>query len=110
MDSIGGVLNPIGQMPKTHYKKEFSNGFTGKKLMVYNGILMETIGISVIVYIGLLLFILAGFLDIWLECKTKTLSKRMIFLPMYSPEVCYVLLRWDMAIFHWRGKAVLVSI
>ncbi len=28
--------------------------------MVYNGILMETIGISVIVSIGLLLFFLAG--------------------------------------------------
>ncbi len=68
---------------------------------------METIGISVMVSIGLLLFILAGFLDILLECKTKTLSKRMIFLLMYSPEVCYVLLWWDMA---WRGKAVLVSI
>ncbi len=23
MDSIGGMLNPIGKMPKTHYKKEF---------------------------------------------------------------------------------------
>ncbi len=42
MDSIGGMLNPIGQMPKTHYKKD--------------GILMETIGISVMVSIGLLLF------------------------------------------------------
>ncbi len=30
MDSIGGMLNPIGKMPKTHYKKEFCNGFTGK--------------------------------------------------------------------------------
>ncbi len=30
MDSIGGVLNPIGKMPKTHYKKQFCNGFTGK--------------------------------------------------------------------------------
>ncbi len=30
MDSIGGVLNPIGKMPKTHYKKEFCNGFTGE--------------------------------------------------------------------------------
>ncbi len=30
MDSIGGILNPIGKMPKTHYKKEFCNGFTGK--------------------------------------------------------------------------------
>ncbi len=29
MDSIGGMLNPIGKMPKTHYKKEFCNGFTG---------------------------------------------------------------------------------
>ncbi len=25
MDSIGGMLNPIGQMTKTHYKKEFCN-------------------------------------------------------------------------------------
>ncbi len=39
MDSVGGMLNPIGKMPKTHYKKEFCNGFTGKKLIVYNGIL-----------------------------------------------------------------------
>ncbi len=31
-----------------------------EKLMVYNGILMETIGISVMVSIGLLLFFLAG--------------------------------------------------
>ncbi len=30
MDSIGGMLNPIGKMPKTHYKMEFCNGFTGK--------------------------------------------------------------------------------
>ncbi len=28
MDSIGGMLNPIVKMPKTHYKKEFFNGFT----------------------------------------------------------------------------------
>ncbi len=28
MDSIGGVLNPIVQMPKT--QKEFCNGLTGK--------------------------------------------------------------------------------
>ncbi len=53
MDSIGGMLNPIGKMPKTHYKKQ---RFYWKKLMVYNGILMETIGISVMVSIGLLLF------------------------------------------------------
>ncbi len=56
MDSIGGMLNPIGQMPKTHYKNDFFYGFTGKKLMVHSGILMETIGISVMVSIGLLLF------------------------------------------------------
>ncbi len=30
MESIGGMLNPIGKMTKTHYKKEFCNGFTGK--------------------------------------------------------------------------------
>ncbi len=30
MVSIGGMLNPIGQMPKTHYKRNFCNGFTGK--------------------------------------------------------------------------------
>ncbi len=27
MDSIGGMLNPIGKVPKTHYKNEFCNGF-----------------------------------------------------------------------------------
>ncbi len=26
MGSIGGVLNPIGKMPKTHYKNEKVNG------------------------------------------------------------------------------------
>ncbi len=52
MDSIGGMLNHIGKMPKTHYKNKFCNGFTRKKLMVYNGILMEIIGISVMVSIG----------------------------------------------------------
>ncbi len=30
MDSIGGMLNPIGKMPKTHYKNELCIGFTGK--------------------------------------------------------------------------------
>ncbi len=62
MDSIGGMLNPIGKMPKTHYKNEFSNGFTGKKLMVYNGILMETIGISVMVSIWASIVFLTGIL------------------------------------------------
>ncbi len=32
-DSIGGMFNPIGKMPKTHNKNEFLNGFTGN----YNG-------------------------------------------------------------------------
>ncbi len=49
MASIGGMLNPIGKIPKnTLQKKNF--------IMVYNGILMETIGIPVMVSIGLLLF------------------------------------------------------
>ncbi len=55
MDYIGGMLNPIGKMPKPHYKNFF---YKKKKLIVYNGILMETIGISVMVSIGLLLFFL----------------------------------------------------
>ncbi len=31
MDSIGGMLNPIGKMPKTHYKNllEKANGVRG---------------------------------------------------------------------------------
>ncbi len=29
-DYIGRMLNLIGKMPKTLYKKEFCNGFTGK--------------------------------------------------------------------------------
>ncbi len=57
MDSIGGMLNHIGKMPKTQYKMELFNGFTGKS---YNGILMETIVISVMVSMGVLLFFLAG--------------------------------------------------
>ncbi len=42
MDYIGGMLNPIGKIPKTHYKKEFCNGFTGKNewfIMVFNGLM-----------------------------------------------------------------------
>ncbi len=50
MDSIGGLLNPIGKMPKTHCKRNFV-----MVSLVHNGILMETIGISVMVSIGLLL-------------------------------------------------------
>ncbi len=38
--------------------------------MVYNGILMETIGISVMVSIGLLLFFLAGILSRFWTCMT----------------------------------------
>ncbi len=30
MDYIGGMLNPIGKMPKTHYKKEFVMGLLEK--------------------------------------------------------------------------------
>ncbi len=65
MDYIGGMLNPVGEMPKkSHYKREFCYGFTGKKIMVYNVILIETIGISVNywnrVSIGLLFFFLPG--------------------------------------------------
>ncbi len=56
MDSIGGMLNPIGKMPKTHFKNVFCNDFTGKSQWFFNGILIENIGISVMVSIGLLLF------------------------------------------------------
>ncbi len=54
MDSIGGMLNSIGKMPKLHYKNYFVRVLL-EKANVHNGILMETIGISVIVSIGLLL-------------------------------------------------------
>ncbi len=54
MDSISGMLNPIGKMHKTHHKNLFCNGFYWKKLMVHNYILLETVGIHVMVYIGLL--------------------------------------------------------
>ncbi len=55
------MLSPIGKMPKTHYKNEFCR-LLEKKLMVYNALLMETIGISVMVSIGLLLLLFfAGF-------------------------------------------------
>ncbi len=53
------LLNPIGKMSKTHYKNEFCNGFTGKKQMVYNDILMEIIGISDGFYCASIVF-LAG--------------------------------------------------
>ncbi len=45
MDSIGGTLNPIGKWLKHTSKINFVM-FYWEKLMVYNGILMETIGIS----------------------------------------------------------------
>ncbi len=56
MDSIGGMLNPIGKMPKTHFKMNFVMILLGKANVFFNGILIETIGISVMVSIGLLLF------------------------------------------------------
>ncbi len=55
MDYIGEMLNHIGKMPKTHYKKCILLWFYWKKLRVHNGILMETIGIYVMVSIGLIL-------------------------------------------------------
>ncbi len=55
MDSIGGMLNPDGEMPKNTLQKMNFVMFYWKKLMVYNVILMETIIISVMVFIGLLL-------------------------------------------------------
>ncbi len=30
MDYIGGMLNPIGKIPKTHYKKGICNGLLEK--------------------------------------------------------------------------------
>ncbi len=53
MDSIGGML--LGKMPKTHYKTEVCNVLL-EKANGFNGILMETIIMYVIVSIGLLLF------------------------------------------------------
>ncbi len=49
-----GCLILLGKCPKHTTKRNFA--------MVHNGILMETIGISVMVSIGLLLFFLAGIL------------------------------------------------
>ncbi len=53
MDSIGGML--LGKMPKTHHKTEVCNVLL-EKASGFNGILMETIIMYVIVSIGLLLF------------------------------------------------------
>ncbi len=52
MDSISGMLNHIGKMPQTHYNIILKCFYWKKD----NGILLETIGIYVIVSIGLLLF------------------------------------------------------
>ncbi len=62
MDSIGW----IEKCPK-HTSKIHLVMFYWKKLMVYNGTLMETIGIYVMMSIGLLLF----FLYIFVEFKIK---------------------------------------
>ncbi len=53
MDYIGGMLNPIGKMPKHTRKMNFVMVLLEKA----NGILMETIGISVMGYFGLLLLL-----------------------------------------------------
>ncbi len=58
MDSIGGMLNPIGKMPK-HTTKSYSVMVLLEKA---NGILMETIGISVMFLLASIVF-LAG---LWL--------------------------------------------
>ncbi len=50
------LLNPVGEMPKNTLQKGILLWFYLKKLMVYNVILMETNGISVMVSIGLLFF------------------------------------------------------
>ncbi len=56
MGYIGGMLNPEGEMPKNTLQKGILLWFYWKKIMVYNNILMETIGISVMVCFGLLFF------------------------------------------------------
>ncbi len=56
MDSVGGMLNHIGKMPKTHSSKMNFVMFYWKKLMVYKGILMENIGISVMFLFGFYFF------------------------------------------------------
>ncbi len=56
MDYIGGMLNPEGEMPQNTLQKGILLWFYWKKIMVYNVILMETIGISVMVSFGLLFF------------------------------------------------------
>ncbi len=60
MDSIGGME----KCPKHTTKMNFVMVLLEKKLMVYNGILMKTIRLSVMVSIGLLLFFLAGLLSL----------------------------------------------
>ncbi len=52
MDSIGGMLNPDGEMPKNTLQKGILLSFYWKKIMVYNVILTETIGISVMFLLG----------------------------------------------------------
>ncbi len=86
MDSIGAMLNPIGKMPKTHYTNECCNGFTGKKLIVYNGILMETIEISVMVSIGLDFFSRAGHLEIVRDAAERSKHQCSVYLHRNSDE------------------------
>ncbi len=78
MDSIGGMLNSIGKMPKLHYKNNFVRVLL-EKANVYNGILMETIGIYVMVSIGLLLFFLTGRLHLMAGRKSTFILPRDIF-------------------------------
>ncbi len=47
---LRGCYNPIGKMPKTHM-------VLLEKAIIYNGILMESIGISVMASFGLLLLL-----------------------------------------------------
>ncbi len=53
LDSIGGRLNPVGEMHKNIQQKGILLWFYWKRLMVYNVILMETNGISVMVSISI---------------------------------------------------------
>ncbi len=81
------LLNPVGEMPKNTLQKGILLWFYLKKLMVYNVILMETNGISVMVSIGLLFFFLAGWTpkivvgdgDVWNLKKLQDKKKRLIF-------------------------------
>lgn len=71
-NQLNTPINPVQIMPKTHYKRDFFHNFDGKKHhKIHNGILVETIRFSVMVYCN---FSEGSIVDILLKNPTKNVE------------------------------------